>query len=354
MKSPFEWDEFSDQPKVIRDKAFKRRMRMRHLTDYLKMLGTSAVMFPAGLVHMTLSKQGRPTKSIRDLVGIGVNLNRGAEQFDLVDELGVNHVLIRMPIWDVENIDSYRQFASEFRRRGKSVLINLLQDREHIESQELLKKDIQLIFSAFSGVSSEFQIGNAINRVKWGFFSVEEYLKFFLLVQAFRDSRFPHYQLIGPSLIDFEYHFTIRALFNRYSVKFDRFSALLYVDRMGSPRNKQYGFFDTNRKIRLLSSLEALSSKVKDKGLYITEVNWPLKNTAPYAPTSETECVTPADYTRFMLDYLRIAQLSGSVERIYWHQLIAPGYGLVDNRCGQPQKRDSFHKLKEALANPAG
>ncbi|WVN42049.1 hypothetical protein AOB54_01325 [beta proteobacterium MWH-UniP1] len=329
-------------------------MRLRYLPDFLKMLATSAAVFPAGLVHMALSKPKEPAVAMRDLVGMGVNLDKGGSQADLIDELGVKHVLIRVPLWDIGNITAYLEFASEFKQRNKTVLINILQDREHIENPDLLQKNIRHIFAAFSGISDEFQVGNAINRMKWGFFSVQEYLAFFKTVQAIRDTEFSTYRLIGPAVIDFEYHFTIRALFNQSGVVFDRLSALLYVDRMGSPTNKQYGFFDTDRKMRLLSSLSVLSKKVKTKGAYITEVNWPLKGTAPYAPTSETECVSQEQYQRYMLNYLRIAQQSGVVARVYWHQLVAPGYGLVDHRGGNIKTLDAFYRLKEMLANPAG
>ena len=40
--------------------------------------------------------------------------------------------------------------------------------------------------------------------------------------------------------------------------------------------------------------------------IYITEVNWLISNTAPYAPTSEKECVSFDDYTKYMLDYFKI------------------------------------------------
>ena len=350
MRPPFEWDLFSDQPKVIRDKGYKKRMRMRYLTDYLKMFLTSVVMFPVGLVNMAPGRIVANHPRPRELFGMGVNLDKGEIQYDLIDELGVQHVLIRVPLWDLDNLNAYQAFASEFKRRGRTVLVNILQDREHIENPELLIRDTRKVFNAFSVISNEYQVGNAINRIKWGFFSVEEYLKFYKSIQSLRDSQFPSYQLIGPSVIDFEYHFTIRALFNSHCVKFDRLSALLYVDRMGSPTNKQYQFFDTKRKMRLLGSLGRLSTKVTKSGIYITEVNWPLKNTAPYAPTSETECVSTEDYQRYMLDYYRIAQDSGVISRVYWHQLVAPGYGLVDDRDGLIKKTSAFHALKGMLA----
>ena len=363
MKPPFEWDPFSDQPKVIFDKSFKRQLRMRFISDYLKMAATAAVVLPAAMVHSTLTKPkqtvagaettpstANPTVPI-DLLGMGVSLEKGPEQFDLIDELGVRHLLMRVPLWDTARLSAYQQFAAEFRKRDKTVLVNVLQDREHIEDLALLQRKISQIFEAFSGVATEFQIGNAINRVKWGFASVQEYLQVYAVAQKVRDTQFPGLQLLGPAVIDFEYHFTARALFNSCNIQFDRLSALLYVDRMGAPRNKQYGLFDARKKMRLLGSLTALSPKVKQPGVYITEVNWPLQGTAPWAPTSETECVSREDYCSFMLDYLQVAAQSGCVDRVYWHQLIAPGYGLVDNREGQLVRSPAFNAFKDLVAD---
>jgi hypothetical protein len=345
VRPPFEWDHYSDQPKVILDKAYKRRMRAKHWPDYLKMAATSALVLPAAMAHMAITKPVATKRELRDIVGMGVNLDKGPEQFDLIDELGIKHVLIRMPLWDMDSLKAYQSFAKEFYNRGKTVLINVLQDREHIENHTLLASDMHKVFDAFGSISHEYQIGNAINRVKWGFFAVEEYLTFFKTVHNLRNQYYPELKLLGPAVIDFEYHFTARALFNAYSVQFDRLSALLYVDRMGAPENKQYGLFDTDRKIRLLASLAKLSPKVKHKGLYITEVNWPLVGTAPYAPTSEKECVSAEAYSNYMQRYLRIALSNGCVSRIYWHQLIAPGYGLVDVRDNSRKKLTSFDSL---------
>jgi hypothetical protein len=87
-----------------------------------------------------------------------------------------------------------------------------------------------------------------------------------------------------------------------------------------------------------------LSPKTKQE-LHITEVNWPLSNTAPYAPTSEHECIDEASYANFMLRYYLLAFASQQVDSVSWHQLIAAGYGLIDNRDGI-KKREAFQTYK--------
>jgi len=346
MPSPFIWDYYSDQPYPIKDRAYKKRMRKKYIVDYLKLIFTNLVIFPFSIAVMKLFNKKQ--KIDKSFYGIGVNLDKGNIQQDLVEELGVTSLLIRMPLSDRNRIDEYVEFTKSF-GDNKEILINILQDREHIDNHELLAQDIETIFSHFSDVTKEFQIGNAVNRTKWGFFAMQEYLEFYQVVQKVRDKKFEDITLIAPSVIDFEYYYTIRTLFNGYGVKYDKHSALLYVDRRGSPYNTQMGIFDTANKINMLYALIRLSPKSKSDALYITEVNWPLSGTAPYAPTSELECVSEEHYSQYMKEYLDIATKSGKVNKIFWHQLVANGYGLVDTRGGEVRKREAFYKFKEMI-----
>ena len=281
----------------------------------------------------------------KNFYGMGVDLDKGEAQVELIDELCVKHLLIRMPLWQMDRVGEYVAFAKSF-GEDKTILLNILQDREHIEDKELLRKDIEIIFEKFGSFVTEYQVGNAINRTKWGFFSMGEYLGWYESIQKIRDKKYPHLKLIGSSVIDFEYHYTIRTLFHFFKVKYDTFSSLLYVDRRGAPSNTQMGIFDTKNKINMLYALVKLSSKTANN-IYITEVNWPLSNTAPYAPTSEEECVSEEEYMQHMLDYHKIVFKTGKIERIYWHQLIASGYGLVDDRNGKVRKMSAFYEYKK-------
>ena len=258
-------------------------------------------------------------------------------------------MIIRFPLWDIKNIDLYVEFAQKFNKTSKKdILLNIMQDRQNIENPKLLKENLELIFIKFATLVDEYQIATTINRAKWGFFSVQEYLNFYKIAQDLKEEKYPNIKLLGPSVIDFEYYYNVRAMFNFQNIKYDIVSSLLYVDRRGSPKNTQYGFFDTKNKIDLLYSLVKLSNKCKNE-IYITEVNWPISNTAPYAPTSEKECVSLEDYTKYMLDYFKIARDSKKIKRVYWHQLVATGYGLVDNRDGKIVKYPQFYAFKEMI-----
>ncbi|MFY9074861.1 hypothetical protein OZZ08_07800 [Malaciobacter mytili] len=347
-KEPFIWDNYSDQPHVIKDKAYKKAMRKKHIFDYIKLFFTSLFILPFAILVMKFFK-GKKEILNKDFYAIGVNLDKGNTQQELIEELGVKNLLIRVPLWDIKNIDLYVNFVKSFTiNSSKNILINIMQDREHIENPTLLKNSLNTIFKKFDTLVDEYQIATTINRAKWGFFSVKEYLDFYKVAQTLRDEKFPKLKLLGPSVIDFEYYYNARAMFNLENIKYDKVSSLLYVDRRGSPYNTQYAFFDTKNKIDLLYSLVKLSPKCSDE-VYITEVNWPILDTAPYAPTSQKECVSNELYTKYMMQYHKIAKESKKINRVYWHQLIAPGYGLVDNRDGKIVKLPQFYAYKEMI-----
>ena len=345
MKAPFIWDKYSDQPYPIKDKTYKKMMRKKHLFDYVPLFLTNMFMFPLSVLMMKLFKG----KSVNhdNFYGMGVELDKGDVQVELIEELGVKHILLRMPLWEMERVEEYVTFVKKFKHQ--TILLNILQDREHIEDKVLLEKDMRTVFEKFSPYVQEYQIGNAINRTKWGFFSMKEYLTWYSSIQQIRDEEYPNLKLIGSSVIDFEYHYTIRTLFNFFSLKYDKFSSLLYVDRRGSPSNTQIGIFDTKNKIDMLYAMVKLSPKTTND-IYITEVNWPLSNTSPYAPTSERECVSEESYNTFMVEYLATAMQSGKIQRVYWHQLIAAGYGLVDDRGEVLRKTEAFYSYKKLLS----
>ncbi len=342
MKIPFVWDNYSDQPYPIKNKTYKKMMRRKHIWDYIPLFFMNIVLFPLSTLLMFFFN-GREVDR-EAFYGMGVDLNKGNIQKEFIEELGVKYLLIRMPLWEMHKIEEYVVFAKSF-GEDKHILLNILQDREHIEDKQLLQKDMTVIFEKFSPFVKEYQIGNAINRTKWGFFSMGEYLGWYRDIQKIRDDKYSDLKLIGSSVIDFEYHYTIRTLFNFFHLKYDKLSSLLYVDRRGAPENRQMGIFDTKNKINMLYALAKLSPKTTDE-IYITEVNWPLSNTAPYAPTSELECVSEEEYAKFMREYLDIAKESGKIQRVYWHQLIAPGYGLVDNRDNKIRKTKAFEDYK--------
>jgi len=340
MKAPFTWDNYSDQPAQLKDKSYKKEMRKRQLVSLIKTAITALVILPISLVAMPFVRRRVIKQS--EFISLGVDFEREVQVTDeLLQDLAVKNILLRCKLWEMDKIELLKVFATK--HSDKNITLKILQDRENIEDLELLKKNLETIFTKLDGLINNYEIGSTINRAKWGFFSVDEYNKFFLVAYRLKKTKFKNIKLLGSGVIDFEYHFTAHTLFNLFKYKYDGVSSLLYVDRRGAPENTQLGF-TLSDKIAWLSTMLWLSPKTSKK-LHITETNWPLLGTAPYAPTSEKECVDEESYANFMLRYYLLAFASQQVDSVSWHQLIAPGYGLVDNRDGI-KKRVAYETFK--------
>ena len=126
-------------------------------------------------------------------------------------------------------------------------------------------------------------------------------------------------------------------------VAFDVVSSLLYVDRRGAPENAQAGL-DTVDKVTLLRAI-IRASRGGDRPSWITEVNWPLAE-GPHSPAGRQVAVDEAHQADYLARYVLLALASGHVERIYWWQLAAKGYGLVDPAPEGARTRPAFDSLR--------
>ncbi|MDD3834797.1 MAG: glycosyl hydrolase [Sulfurimonas sp.] len=345
MKKPFKWDEYSDQPAQLKDRVFKNKMRKREYFSFLKTFLISLFVFPISIIAMPYIR--RKHVASKSFFSMGVDYKRESEEsLKLLDELGVERILVRLKLWELDTLLELKEFLQKNKKR--KVILKILQDREHIEDLKLLERDLRTIFASLDGLVDIYEIGSTINRAKWGFFSVDEYNRFYKIAYDLKQKEFKDIELIGSGVIDFEFHFSAHTLFNFFNYKYDGVASLLYVDRRGAPENTQLGF-NLSDKIAWLSTMVWLSPKSKH-ALHITETNWPISNTAPYAPTSEFECVSEKLYADYMLRYNLLAFASQQVDSLSWHQLIAAGYGLIDNREGL-RKREAFEVYKFMFAN---
>jgi len=343
MKKPFIWDSYSDQPAQLKDRNFKKMMRKKEFVSLLKTFTLSLFILPFSIIMMPFVK--RKEVDSKTFFTLGLDFQRESQKtLEFVEELEVESILVRFKLWEMNKLSELEIFLKEL--KNKQIILKIMQDREHIENLELLQKDMETIFKQVGNLVDIFEIGTTINRAKWGFFSVNEYLNFYKAVYDIKQKNFQNINLIGSGVIDFEYHFTAHTLFNFSKIKYDGVSSLLYVDRRKYPENTQIGF-SLSDKIALLTTMVWLSFKTKHK-LYITETNWPLSGTAPYAPTSEYECVNEQEYANYMLRYYLLAFASQQVDSVSWHQLMATGYGLVDLRDGI-RKREAFLTYKFML-----
>ena len=239
MNEPFKWDDYSDQPAIIKDKNYKKKMRKREFKSLLKMIFTALIILPISLVLTPFVK--RKQIESKDFFCIGVDFEREPQKtVELLQELGVNRILLRLKLWEMDKLEDLKTFAITC--KDKKITLKIMQDRENVEDLELLKNNLNTIFNELHEIVDIFEIGSTINRAKWGFFSVDEYSKFYKVAYDLKTSKFPNIQLIGSGVIDFEYHFTAHTLFNFFKYKYDGISSLLYVDRRGAPENVQMGF----------------------------------------------------------------------------------------------------------------
>ncbi|MDG1938116.1 MAG: lipopolysaccharide kinase InaA family protein [Pseudomonadales bacterium] len=347
--SSYFWSNYSDQPGKIRDKKFKRKLYFLSFYPSLKVLLTSFLLplFAIVLVFTKRTLMGEEIKSMGLCVNIDssmpAKLSPSNEQLvSMVEDLGVKDILVRIPLADFDNIERYFSLVESF--SGKQVLVNILQDRHHINDLSLAKIRLREIFLRLQYCVKDFQIGNTVNRRKWAFISQDEYFDFFELAQNLKKEEFTSINLLGGNIIDFELPYYLRSLFHFRDVFYNGVAAQLYVDRRGAPENRQFGF-DIISKINAFYLIMRASLKSRNK-LYITEVNWPLKGMKDWAPAQGEYMVDESLQAAYLVRYYLMMFASGRVEKCYWHQLVAPGYGLINNLNGVFVKRDAYYCYK--------
>ena len=349
QNQPDWWDPYSCQPYKMRDED-KPRNGLGNIIEYSKVALSNLVGLPA-IAYQYLGLNKSPANIHADqFVGLAVSPDTEYQSAlqEMVSELGVKQLLMRIPSWDVAALDDYLRFLELFPRQ--EFVINILQSRDSVHDIDAWKNQVAEIIRACKPTTNVFWIGNAINRTKWGCAHTGQY---FQLQEAVEDLRleFGDLNLLGSSVIDFEPLLSWRTLWNLHAYHLEANAALLYVNRRHSPYGTQYGIFDLENKLRLAKAMTTLSNRCDDS-LWITETNWPLLDTKPYTPNSgnPTRTVDEETQARYLKWYYQIAWQTGWVDRVYWWQLINPGYGLVDHRDGALRKMPSFYALKEVIA----
>jgi hypothetical protein len=224
-----------------------------------------------------------------------------------------------------------------------------LQSRDSVNNLAEWQQQVASIIRATEHITKTFWIGNAVNRTKWGCVHSGQALDLQVAVEELR-GEFPGLTLLGSSIIDFEPLLSWRTLWNFRKFHLEGNAALLYVNRRHSPYGTQYRIFDLENKLRLAKAMTKLSNRCDDS-LWITETNWPLLDSKPYTPNSGNPATTVDEETqaKYLKWYYQIAWQTGWVDRVYWWQLINPGYGLVDHRGGSLRKMPSYYAFKQII-----
>ena len=341
------WDPYSCQPRKLAA-GDKPRVRVSNIVEYLKVAATAAAASPAVAArYFAPLRAARPAPA--DFVGLSVTPDDALDDavVDMVAELGVRRLLYRVPCWESDDLDRYLEFMERF--PDCDFTVNILQHRDSIADPHTWQRQVHEIAAALAPRVGAFQVGNAVNRSKWGCRHTGDALRLTDHALAALEG-IDGVTVAASSVIDFEPLVTLRTLVNFHRQQYDVCAAELYVNRRGSPYNRQFGLFDLERKIRLIAAMAAVST-TGARRLWITETNWPLLDTKPYTPNSghPRSTVDEATQARYLTEYYRIAWRTGLVECVYWWQLVNPGYGLVDHRDGTLRKLPSYRAFAALL-----
>lgn len=348
------WDRLSDQPHQHARPVEKALIRLADAGSHLRDTGVMLAAGPRVVRRYRALRDGLHLEPVR-FAGAGVALGpwEGDPEplLEALEELGARSVMLRVHPWD-EDCRGAVEMARELDRRGLEVAFALPQNRELVRDTGRWCAAVESLGEQLAPYGSVFQVGQAPNRSKWGVWTRDEYVRLYTTAAEVLRRR-PGVELAGPAVIDFEYHFTA-ALVNRRvpGLHFDVVSSLLYVDRRGAPEATQLGF-DTVGKVLLLKAI-ADTGRCSTGRCWITEVNWPLWE-GPHAPAGRKVAVDEERHADYLVRYYLLVLGTGMVEKVFWWQLSARGYGLLcPEEGGGLRRRPAFLALRTLLRELEG
>ncbi|MHC4940540.1 MAG: lipopolysaccharide kinase InaA family protein [Planctomycetota bacterium] len=293
--------------------------------------------------------------------GIGMTLTPDPKTIDLerryLSDLGHKlPVLLRFYHHDDdERRDWVAGLARELHAEGYPVAAAFIQSRKAITNPASWEAMLHRAFDRIGPILTEVEIGHAINRLKWGLWSPEEYVR---LLDPWRSLHelYPHVRLLGPAVNDFEFHYLASALAQvPKDIRIDATSLHLYVDRRGAPENEQKILGGSYSSVDKFAWARALGGEV-----VITEFNWPLKDPGGYMPEFNPyfwkgnraldTTVTEEEQGWYLVRYFLLALCSGMVKRAYWWHLASPLFGIVDTTVEGWRARPAHGMLRDLLA----
>lgn len=344
------WDRLSDQPHQHARPWTKLAVRLSDAPAHLETAAAVAGALPR--IHARYRElKRRLYQEPTGFSGAGIALRPYPADPEaplrLTAALGCRSVLLRLHPWEGDHAAELA-LARALAERGCELTFALPQSRELVKDLARWRAALTEIAETFLPYGRRFQIGQAINRSKWGLWTLREYVALAETAEEVLRGA-GEVELLGPAVIDFEFHLTAAVLnLRRRAFHFDAVSALLYVDRRGAPESRQAGF-DTVDKVVLL---KAIAETARNAGgrCYVTEVNWPLRE-GPHSPAGRAVSVDEETQADYLVRYFLLSLGTGLLERVFWWQMIARGYGLVDP--AEPtalRRRPSFAAFRALLA----
>jgi len=339
------WDPRSAQPVALLE---RRDRRFLHSASTGLRIGAATALAYVPVkrgYRRLLAECYRAVVPMEDRIGMTISPVRETweKELALLEGLGRVPVLARYHAHETEREWAFTTEALRaLHAKGWKVSAALVQDRRAVADPSRWDAFVKTILGGLGGLAEWIEPGHAINRSKWGIWSLEEYER---LLRPFEGAGV---RLMGPAVNDFELAYAAAALRIR---EFDALSLHLYVDRRGAPENRQ-GPYNALDKF-------ALSRALAERGcggrVIVSEVNWFLRDEGyahpfvPYATPglSHEWDVDEETYADYMLRYYLHAICSGMVERVYWWRLVSRPFGLVDPLGWRA--RPAYHALRSFL-----
>jgi len=303
------------------------------------------------------------TKPVELKGRLGLSINLEPERFDKerkwLTPLGPVPLLVRLYHHESPSRQRYAvEAVRKLQAEGHRVVVALVQDRRAVRFPEKWADFVNRAGGSLSGFVEAFEAGHAVNRVKWGVWNLKEYQQLLAPFAGWSD-RYPQIPLWGPAGIDFEFPRLLPFLDQvPEGMGWSVFSHHMYVDRRGAPENEQAGY-DTVRKLAMARAIARVHPACEER-VVVSEVNWPLAGTgvwspvgSPYqspGPRHHDPSVDEETYAAYMVRYVLLALCSGMAERVYWWNLAAHGFGLIDDRAPAGWRpRPAYHAFQKML-----
>ena len=348
------WDHLSDQPHQHAGRWQRLGVRLGDAGYHAREYGAALAALPRARHRYLELKAGLYREPIRwDGLGVGVRpMSEGSEAtLAALDALGVSRVLLRLHPWQ-EDHEAEEHLARELHARGVDLVFALPQNRELVRDRGRWQAAVSQLAARFTPFGTDFQVGQAINRSKWGVWNYAEYLG--LVADASRIlRRYEGVRILGPAVIDYEFHRLAGVLNIPWEdVHFDIVSSLLYVDRRGAPENRQLGFDTVDKAVQLRALAD--TGRSSSQKAWVTEFNWPLWE-GPHSPAGRDVSVDEEAQANYLARYCLLVLGTGMLERVYWWQLVAKGYGLTYlDAEGSFRMRPSYQALATLQEQLAG
>ena len=164
------WDHLSDQPHQHASRLDKLAIRLADSPSHLRDLTVVARAAPR-VWRRYRELKAALHQAPQPFGGLGVCVRPWEQDpgavVELLDDLGVRHILLRLHPWQDDH-RAEEQLAAELAGRGYGLMFTIPQNRDLVRDPERWRAAVTQIAERFTPYGSSFQVGQAVNRSKGG------------------------------------------------------------------------------------------------------------------------------------------------------------------------------------------